>query len=107
MKNTNETKTYTSFGDLAKAVAEEFTKDMKEFGFDTFNEMAKSYYWTSKDIKEEVDVILRQITGGDAYVDELDGTEVMYKDISMNYKRFNIMFRKYLKTDNLFDDEEE
>jgi hypothetical protein len=107
MKNTKETKTYTSFEDLAKAVATEFAKDMKEIGFDTFNEMAKSYDWTSKDIKEEVDGILRQITKGEAYVDECDGTEVMYKDTSMNYKRFNTMFRRYLKTDNLFDDEEE
>lgn len=32
-------KKYVSFGDLAKAVAEEFAKDMKESGFDTFNEM--------------------------------------------------------------------
>ncbi len=34
-------KKYVSFGDLAKAVAEEFAKDMKEFGFDTFTEMCK------------------------------------------------------------------
>lgn len=99
-------KKYASFDDLAKAVAEEFAKDMKEFGFDTFNEMCHSYWWDSNDIKKEVDEILISLTNGEAYVDDLDGTEVIYKGTACNYRRFNTMFRKYLKTDNLFDDED-
>lgn len=88
---------YRDFEDLAKMVAYTFNDDVKEFGFDDFNEMVRCYWWTSNDIKDEVDQILRIGTNGDAYVDEFDRNDVFYKGTSISYRKFNTMFRKYLK----------
>ena len=79
--------------ELAKAVADDFKATMKEFDFETFKEMAKCYCWTSVDIKEEVDAIIRQYN---AYIDELDGSEVFLNDDSVNYREFSKMWHKYL-----------
>ena len=53
-ENTNK---YTA-DQLAKIVANDFKETMNEFDFESFGEMARSYQWTSKGIKEEVNAIL-------------------------------------------------
>lgn len=83
---------------LAKKVAEEFKSDMDEHGFETFDEMAQCYWWSQQDIKDEVDYILRDLTDGKAFIDEIDSTEVIYSDGTIPYRSFSRMWRKYLKT---------
>lgn len=47
---------------------------MRENDFETFNEMKECYWWTSKDIKEEVHSVLND---GDWSIDEIDGTDIL------------------------------
>lgn len=81
---------------LATKVAEDFAETMKDEGFTNFKDMCDCYWWTTKDIKTEVDYILRHlgIKNIDAYIDELDGTDVFCNDDTMPYKEFSPMFRK-------------
>ena len=84
------------FEELAKIVADEFIKDMREHDFETFDEMVKCFWWTTNDIKDEVDYVLRE---NGAYVDELDRTCVLAEDTGemISYRKFSAMFRKLLK----------
>ena len=82
---------------LAKIVADDFIETMGLFDYDTFDEMCRSYYWTSKDIREEVDSIIREATCSVAFVDEEDGKWVFYGDDMIEYRKFARMFRKLLK----------
>lgn len=86
-----------TFEILAKIVADDFLDTMKEFEFDTFEEMANCYYWDSKDIKEEVDAIIRAKTNDVAYINEWDGNTIHIGDEMMDYRKFARMWRKYLK----------
>lgn len=49
----------TDISVAVKLVADDFKATMIEEGFETFADMKKCYWWTSEDIKEEVDAILR------------------------------------------------
>jgi hypothetical protein len=51
-----------TFEVLAKLVADDFSRTMKENGFETFAEMKKCYMWDANDIKEEVDSIVCEIS---------------------------------------------
>ena len=82
---------------LAKIVADEFIETMGLFDYDTFEEMCLSYCWDSKDIKEEVDFIIREATCGVAFIDEEGGKWVFYGDDMIEYRKFTRMFRKLLK----------
>lgn len=84
------------FEELAEIVANDFFETMKEFDFQTFDEMKKCYWWTSQDIKEEVDGIIRQAKGCDAYIDELDGSLVFLDGQDMAYRKFAKMWRNAL-----------
>lgn len=85
-----------TFEALAQVVADDFKETMDTFGFDSFNEMAECYWWDSKDIKEEVDSILRTKNTG-AYIDECDGSLVIKEDGDIEYRTFARMWRKLLK----------
>lgn len=87
-----------NFNELANIVACAFQQTMKEEGFETFAEMKKCYMWTPEDIKEEVDDIIRDATFEDAYIDELDGTLVFCSGQDMEYKRFQKLWNKALKS---------
>ena len=47
-----------TFERLAKLVADDFRKTMKEQGFTTFKEMKNCYDWDAQDIKDEVEGII-------------------------------------------------
>ena len=83
------------FAELAEIVAKDFFETMKAEGFRTFAEMKRCYWWTTQDIKEEVDYIIRQ-TGEDAYIDELDGSLVILGGQDMPYRKFSGMWRSAL-----------
>lgn len=87
-----------NFNELANIVADSFYDTMQEFEFETFDEMKSCYYWTAKDIKEEVDSIIREATGEEAYIDELDGSLVFCYGMDMEYRKFAAMWRKALKS---------
>lgn len=82
-----------TFEILASKVAEEFRETMSQEGFDSFNEMAKCYWWTAEDIKEEVDEIIRAIDDT-ACVDEVDGKSVILDGNEISYRNFATMWRK-------------
>lgn len=86
-----------TFEKLANIVADSFYQTMQEEGFETFDEMKNCYWWTAKEIKEEVDYIIRDITGAEAYIDELDGSLVFCYGMDMEYRKFATMWRKALK----------
>lgn len=86
------------FEELAKVVAKGFKEVMDEEGFETFDEMKECYWWTSKDIKEEVDWYLKDATDGDACIGD-DGMDVYCNgtDMMISYRAFARMWRKELK----------
>lgn len=51
-----------TFEVLAKLVADDFKHTMEDHGFETFAEMKRCYMWDARDIKEEVDSIVREIS---------------------------------------------
>ena len=86
---------------LAMKVAEYFKKVMKEEGFETFTEMKECYWWTTQDIRAEVDAVITEVANelgvADMYLYD-DGSVVQvdtYHDIS--YRKFSAMFRAYIK----------
>ena len=44
-----------TFFEAQMKVAESFAETMREFGFESFAEMRDCYWWTSNDIKKEVE----------------------------------------------------
>lgn len=64
---------------LAMKVAEYFKKCMEEGEFETFNEMKECYWWTTEDIKAEVNADITEIANElevpDMYLSD-DGTFV-------------------------------
>ena len=87
-----------TFADLAKIVAKSFYETMKVGEFETFDEMKDCYWWTTKDIKDEVDYALRDATDSEAYIDELDHSDVFIGNSkSMPYNQFSALWRKELK----------
>lgn len=86
----------TKLEQAAALVAQEFKATMAEGEFDTFNEMARCYRWESSDIKDEVDAILRDLTAGEVYIDEDDGSMVFAPDGEMEYRKFSAMWRKQI-----------
>ena len=83
--------------ELAKVVADDFKREMAEHDCDTFEEMVDLFWWTPKEIKTEVDYIIRNASNGEAYIDELDGTLVCAPGEDMTYRKFASMWRKNLK----------
>ena len=79
---------------LAQKVADYFNEAIKEGGFDDFKDMASCYWWTPKDIKDEVNAIISEY---DACIDEVDGTDVCLYDKLLSYRKFSSMWRKLLK----------
>ena len=98
-----------TFQELAQIVADEFNKYMDEHDFDDFDEMKQCYWWDSKDIKDEVDAIIRIETNERAYIDELDRTDVFleYENAPqgmMSYREFSRMWHKLLRVKGDQDD---
>lgn len=83
--------------ELAKIVADDFKQDMQEHDCETFDEMVDLFWWTTKEIKEEVDYIIRKASNGEAYIDELDGTMVFAPGEEMSYRKFSAMWHKNLR----------
>ena len=46
---------------------------MKDNDFESFNEMKDCYWWTSQDIKNEVEAVLKD---NDWSIDEIDGSDI-------------------------------
>lgn len=82
---------------LAEIVADYFVECMQDNDFATFQEMQACYWWTTNDIKDEVDTVLRDATDSLAYIDELDRSDVFNetegKQESVTYKQFSQMYR--------------
>lgn len=99
-----------TFEELAKKVAEDFRVTMKDEGFDTLKEMCDCYWWSPADLKEEIGAVIVSVSSGEAYIDEIDGSDVLLNCDCISYRKFAFMFRKYLKemgdTNNDEDEEE-
>ena len=72
-------------------VAQSFVDTMKEEGFDTFAEMRDCYWWTTNDIKEEVEYMLQK----DA--DDLDDYTVYDDGQDVGNARDFIPYRQFMK----------
>lgn len=86
-----------TFEELAVKVADDFRETMDEQGFESFDEMKKCYWWDSNDIKEEVNSILSSVRDADAYIDEIDGSDVILNGDTIPYRKFSAMWHKCLK----------
>ena len=99
-----------TFEELAKKVADDFRVTMKDEGFDTLKEMCDCYWWSPADLKEDIGAVIWLVSGGEAYLDEIDGSDVCLNGDCISYRKFAYMFRKYLKemgdTNNDEDEEE-
>lgn len=86
-----------TFEELAKVVADGFKQVMQEEEFDTFDEMKDCYWWTTEDIKAEVDSYIQEATDGDACISD-DGTDVYLHgtDMMISYRKFSAMWHKAL-----------
>ena len=86
----------TTIRELAELVAKDFKETMIEEGFETFNEMADCYWWTSADIKEEVSAIIDNIANERQEILYLsdDGEDVFTECEDASYRSFSRMFRK-------------
>lgn len=80
---------------LAREVANDFMRTMAEEGFDSFQEMCDCYWWTSKDIKDEVKAIISNLHRDDCFLDD-DGVDVVCGDEMLSYVKFSRKFRQYL-----------
>lgn len=58
---------------MVKNVANYFLEEMKENDFETFEDMKQCYWWTSQDIKEEVNAVLNDYNWA---IDEVDGSDI-------------------------------
>lgn len=54
-----------TINELAKMVADDFKATMKEEGFESFNEMAKCYWWDAADIRGEISYLAESIVNKD------------------------------------------
>lgn len=81
---------------MIKNVANYFLDCMKDNDFETFDEMKECYWWTSKDIKNEVDSILKDYNWS---IDEIDGTDIFDNDgnIVSSYRSFMSKVYKIIK----------
>ena len=52
---------------LAEIVADDFCDTMRENGFATFDDMKRCYWWSNKDIKDEVNTIIDLYRNNDTY----------------------------------------
>jgi len=88
-----------TFEALAKVVADDFRKTMKEEGFDSFKEMVDCYWWTTNDIKDVIDEIISNIKGIGAVsgIDEVERTYVYLNGDAIPYRKFSAMWHKALK----------
>ena len=86
--------------ELAKIVAKDFLQTMKQEGFETFAEMKKTYWWTTADIKEEVDYIIteaaRKYHSSGTWLSE-DGTFVSCGIDNMDWKDFWKLVLSFIK----------
>ena len=64
---------------MVNNVANYFLDCMKENDFETFDEMKECYWWTSKDIKNEVDSILKDHGWS---IDEIDVDESTHTGVA-------------------------
>ena len=103
------------FEEIAKYVAESFMADMREEGCDSFMDMANKFWWTAKDVKEEIDYKINEYAEkvgkkSSIYLSD-DGADVWAGGDFITYRKFSTLWRKYLKdnwrTDNDKDSDEE
>lgn len=82
-----------------RKIANEFLTEVKDGDFETFEEMRDCYWWTSKDIKEEVRYMLKD-TGW--FIDDFEGTDVMSisSGESISYRSFIAGVYKLMKGEN-------
>ncbi len=71
---------------------------MNEEGFNTFNEIADCYWWTSQDIKMEIDSIFRIECESEVWFDNSDDWKtVLTKNEEMSYRKFISFVRKIIE----------
>ena len=77
-------------------VANYFLTCMKDNDFESFDEMKDCYWWTSQDIKNEVDAVLKE---GDWSIDELDGSDIFDNNSNLicSYRSFMSKVYKLIK----------
>lgn len=93
-----------TFDQLAKWVADDFNKTMKEENFDSFNDMRKSYMWDMQDVKNEVNDIISQISKdkydhrrySDFFMFD-DGSAVQIGIDDISWGQFKKLMFKYMK----------
>lgn len=81
---------------MVKNVANYFLEGMKEEGFDSFEDMRRCYWWTSQDIKEEVDSVLNDYNWA---IDEVDGSDIFDDENALvcSYRSFMAKVYKIIK----------
>lgn len=84
-----------SFEEAANIVAHEFFKDMQESGYETFEGLCQCYWWSSEDVKEEVDAILTMETNNAWMWDDMTHVQIGIDDVS--YRDFKKMYLSKIK----------
>ena len=81
---------------MVKNVANYFLEEMKENDFETFEDMKQCYWWTSQDIKEEVNAVLNDY---DWAIDEVDGSDIFDNNgaLACSYRSFMAKVYKIIK----------
>lgn len=84
-----------SLAQAQQFVANEFLETMREFEFETFEEMRDCYWWTSSDIKNEVDYMLKNTNW---YIDD-SGADVINQETEeiVSYRSFIAKVYKLIK----------
>lgn len=79
-----------SFEDAAEVVAQEFVNTMLEEGFESFNEMKKTYWWEPSDIQDEMMYSVSSLTDNCSFWDDGSVVEIDSRG-EMQYKDFKKM----------------
>ena len=97
-----------TFDRLAAIVADDFCETMRENGWTRFDEMKRCYWWTNKDIKDNVEAIMLLYgendlhgTSGEYWVSD-DGTFVYCNGEEMSYQKFAAMFHSRIRAKTKF-----
>lgn len=84
---------------VVNQVADAIASDLEDLEFGDFKEMCECYWWQTKDIREYVEGILKDLYPKmDAYIDEIDHDIVIEEsDEICTFRKFMIAVRRQLK----------
>lgn len=103
----NESNGKMTLDDLAKKVAEYFNEAIVDAEVEDFQELKDLYWWTSKDVKEEVMACVNDY-GKEGGFEAFDDGDIRNPDgTDVSYRKFRNMVFKYVKKNPNFDEDDD